>query len=193
MYQIDNILIDEEIAGAKFSCDLQKCKGACCTFPGEYGAPLLDNEIELMKEAYPAAKEYLSPRSIKIIESEGFYEGKTGDLSTKCIDKKDCVFVYYTEEKIAKCAIEKAYFDGKTEFRKPISCHLFPIRVGNFGGPYLYYEKFIECRPGVKSGKENNIELYQSLKESLTRAYGAEWYEKLDKLIQEKLQLNDEF
>lgn len=186
MIQIDNILIDEDIVKAKFSCDLKKCKGACCTFPGEYGAPLLDSEIAQIEKALPEAKKYLSPKSLKVLEQDGFFEGSDGDYSTVCIDKKDCVLVFY-EGDVAKCALEKAFFDGKAEFRKPISCHLFPIRVGSFGGSYLYYEKISECEPAKEKGKAEEIPLYESLKDSLTRSFGEKWYSKLDSYIKENI------
>lgn len=185
MYQIDDILIDAEIIKAKFSCDLVKCKGACCTYPGEYGAPVLDSEIEEIEEAKKVARKYLSDKSQKVLDEVGAVEGESGDYTTVVIDKKDCVFVYY-EGNIAKCAIEKAYFNGETTFRKPISCHLFPIRVGEFGGKYLYYEKIKECAPAIIKGKNMNLTMVSQLKESLTRAFGEEFYEKLNQLAEKE-------
>lgn len=184
MIVIDNVLIDESIIRANFSCDLKKCHGACCTFPGDFGAPLKDEELALIEQAAPFAMEYLSDKAKKTIAKNGIYEGRPGKYTTNCINKKDCVFVYY-DGKIALCALEKAYMDGKTEFRKPISCHLFPIRVGNFGGEYLYYEKIDECEPGRDMGSRERITLCNSLKDSLTRAYGEEWFLKLVDAVQE--------
>lgn len=184
MIVIDNVLVDNDIAKADFACDLNKCKGACCTFPGDSGAPVQKAEVELMKQALPFAKEYLSDRSLKEIEQRGFVEGPEDDITTVCIDKKDCVFVFY-DNGIAKCSIEKAYFDGKTDFRKPISCHLFPIRVGEFGGDRLYYEKFSECKPGRARGRETKAPLIENVKDGLIRAYGENWYKKLEKEIKD--------
>jgi len=181
MYNLDDILIDEDVLSAYFSCDLIKCKGACCTFPGEYGAPLKDEEIEDMRNSLEAARDYLSERSKKILDKYGFYEGKKGKLTTVCIDKKDCVFVYY-ENNIALCALEKAFFEGKSRFRKPISCHLFPIRVGNYGGKYLYYEKIEECDPAIDKGCKEKRRLVESLEESLKRSFGDDWTDKFIKL-----------
>lgn len=175
MILVDDILVEDRIASTHFECDLQKCKGACCTFPGEYGAPLLDEEVDKIKEALPYAMEYLSEKSIKHIEEQGFIQGSPGEYTTTCIEKKDCVFVYY-EGDIAFCSIEKAYRDGKIDFKKPISCHLFPIRVGNFNGKYLYYEKIPECNAALIRGKEKQVKIYQSVKEALIRAYGEDWY-----------------
>lgn len=182
MILIDNILISEDILEVKFACQLDKCKGACCTFQGEFGAPLLDNEIESMERNIPAAMEYLSEKSLKILKKSGFHEGKAGNYSTLCIDHKDCVLVYY-EGDVAKCALEKAYFEGKSDFRKPISCHLFPIRVSEFGGDYLYYSQLDECEPALRSGEKQNLLMYEFVKESLTRAYGDEWFNFLDEYV----------
>lgn len=184
MIVIDNVLIDNDIAKAEFACDLKECKGACCTFPGDSGAPLKKAEIPEIEKSLNAAKEYLSDRSLKVLEEKGFVEGPDDDITTVCIDKKDCVFVFY-ENDIAKCAIEKAFFDGKTDFRKPISCHLFPIRVGEFGGDRLYYEKFSECKPGRERGRKTKAPLIENVKEGLIRAYGTEWYEKLENEIKD--------
>lgn len=173
MYQFDNLLIDDNIVSTYFACNLKKCKGACCTFPGEYGAPLLDEEIAVIESCLEEAKKHLSRRSIKVLERDSFYSGKPGKYTTVCIDKRDCVFVYY-EGDIALCALEKAYNEGKTRFKKPLSCHLFPIRVGNFGGKYMYYEKIDECTPALENGKINKISMINFLTEPLERFLGKE-------------------
>lgn len=182
MILIDKVLVSEDIITTKFHCHLSECKGACCTFKGEYGAPLLNNEIELVEASKEAAAEYLSERSIGVLKKKGFYEGKADNYSTICIEETDCVFVFY-EGDIAKCALEKAYLDGKTKFRKPLSCHLFPIRVSNFGGDYLYYSKFPECDPALAHGEEQGIHIYESVKEALIRAYGEEWFTFFDEYV----------
>ena len=182
MILIDNILISEDILKAKFACDLKECKGACCTFRGEFGAPLLDNEIGLINKNVDSIKEYLSEKSLAILKQNGFYEGKPGSYSTICINHKDCVFVYY-EGDIAKCALEKGYFEGKSDFRKPLSCHLFPIRVSEFSGDYLYYSRLDECAPAIENGENQNVLMYEFVKEALVRAYGEEWYSFLDEYI----------
>jgi len=182
MILIDNILLSEDILTTKFSCILSECKGACCTFPGEFGAPLIDEEVQEIEQCVDAASEYLSDRSLKILKKKGFSEGKKGNLSTICIDGKDCVFVFY-EGNVAKCSLEKAYFEGKTKFRKPISCHLFPIRVSDFGGDYLYYAEFPECKPALSHGEKENTLVFESVKEALIRAYGLDWYNFLEEYV----------
>ncbi len=176
MIIVDNLLVDESIGSEYFDCDLNVCKGACCTFPGEYGAPVLDEEVEAVKNSFEIAKEYLSETTLEYIKEHGLIEGNEGIYTTVCIDKKDCVFVFY-EGDVALCSIEKAYRDGKIKFIKPISCHLFPIRVGKFGGDYLYYEKFDVCKPAPSYGKKNNTKIFESVKTALVRAYGQQWYD----------------
>jgi hypothetical protein len=184
MVLIDEILIDEELLTEKFCCNLEACKGACCTFPGEFGAPVLDEEKALIEAYYPYVKKYLSKKSIDYIEYNGLVEGRKGNLTTVCINKRDCVLVYY-EGKIAFCALEKAFKSGEIPFRKPLSCHLFPIRVKNFGGKYLYYSVIDECKPAKTFGEKNNILLLDSLKDSIVRAYGEQWYSFLKSYIEQ--------
>lgn len=184
MVLIENILMDEELINEKFCCDLSQCKGACCTFPGEFGAPVLDEEKALIEKYYPDVKKYLSKKSINYIENNGLVEGRKGNLTTVCINKRDCVLVFY-EGDVAYCALEKAYKNGEIPFRKPLSCHLFPIRVKNFGGTYLYYSVIDECKPAKSFGEKNNILLLDSLKESLVRAYGEEWFTFLKSYIEQ--------
>ena len=179
---VEDVLIRPEITEIEFACDLSKCKGACCTVESEFGAPLLEEEITKIEEILSEVKEYLPKRHVEEIDKRGFYEEKNGELLTNSVNNKACVFVYY-EGDIAKCAIEKLYLENKTDFKKPISCHLFPIRVSDFGGDLLRYEKFSDCEPALKNGKENKIKLVDFLSESLSRLYGKEWYSKLVKLV----------
>jgi Fe-S-cluster containining protein len=176
--QIENIALGREIVQTRFACDLKKCKGACCTIESDYGAPLLDEEIETISKILEIVKEYLPEKHKHIINKKGFFEKKDNKLMTTSVENRACVFVNY-ENGIAKCGIEKAYFDGKTDFRKPISCHLFPIRVEDFGGDVLRYEKFEECSPALKKGKKENINLVNFLEESLIRKFGKKWFTKL--------------
>lgn len=176
MIKIDNVLIDHEVLNAHFACDIAKCKGACCTFKGDYGAPVMKEEIAEIEKNLESAKKYLDERSLAIIKYEGYIDKKSDGLYTKCIDDKDCVFVFYDGD-VAKCAIEKAYHNGESDFRKPVSCHLYPLRVGDFGGDYIYYDKIKECKPGRLNGREKGIHLVDSVKEALTRRFGEKWTE----------------
>jgi hypothetical protein len=177
-----NIRIDDDIAKAFFCCDAKRCKGACCTFPGDSGAPLLEGEIELMKQNFNSAKVYLSERNLEYIKKFNYFEGNLGERTTVCINRRDCVFVYY-EDDIARCAYEKAYFEGKSSFWKPISCHLFPIRVSRFEENYLYYMQIEECKTARKFGNKNRIHLITCLKDALIRAFGEQWYCELEGLV----------
>jgi hypothetical protein len=129
----------------------------------------------------------MSERSLKVLKEDGFSEGNPGELTTVCIEKKDCVFVYYENgNKIALCALEKAYMNGETNFKKPISCHLFPIRVSGYGKKNMYYQRITECEPGRNLGRKENIALIESLKEALIRAYGESWYSLLVDYIKQR-------
>lgn len=176
---IDDIAIEGSLLTRKFACDLLKCKGACCSLPGGRGAPLLDSELKQIQDVLPSVLPMLSEDKKRSIEEHGFYEGESGDYATTCIDDKDCVFVY-REKGIAKCAIEKAFNEGKVSFRKPISCHLYPIRVNKFGGDALRYHEISECKPGVKRGESEGTNVIEFVKTALVRRYGEKWFNKLE-------------
>lgn len=181
LYNIDDVIVRKEVFDSCFQCDLSKCKGACCTMESSYGAPVSKEEIDTINYYLDLVKPYLTKKHIEAIESEGFWEDKEDCLMLKSINDRECVFVYYDGD-IAKCAIEKAFYDGKIEFKKPISCHLFPIRVSQFGGDILRYEKMKQCEPAVEQGVKNKITIAEFCKESLTRLYGMNWYQKLREL-----------
>lgn len=174
---INDVLIRKEVAETPFVCDLDKCKGACCTLESDFGAPLKEDEIQEITKALPFVKEILSENHWEEIEENGFYEKKDGELLTRSINHKACVFVYF-EDKIAKCSLEKVFFEQKTSFQKPISCHLFPIRVSEFGGDILRFEKFSECTPAIEKGKEENVTAFEFCQNSLERKYSKQWFKK---------------
>jgi Fe-S-cluster containining protein len=171
MISLEHLLLQPEVLTANFACDVQQCKGACCTVKGGLGAPLLPEEHQQLLDAVEPAKQYLSDASIRHLTHHSPIQGQPGAEFVGCIDDADCVFVTY-EHSVALCAIEKAYHAGQTPFRKPLSCQLFPIRVANFGGPYLYYDKFDECAPAIEHGNANGISLVESSRAALVRAYG---------------------
>jgi hypothetical protein len=175
---IDNVLVRKEILEAGFVCDLKKCKGACCTMESEFGAPLLEEEIDIISELLPEINPYLSENGREEIGENGFWEEKNGELMTKSINNKNCVFVVY-EGQIAKCGIEKAFNDGKINFKKPLSCHLFPIRVSKFGGDILRFEKLKECEPALEKGNAEDVSIVEFCREPLERLYGKSWFNKL--------------
>jgi len=179
MLQIDDKIISFDVIEKKFVCDITKCKGLCC-IEGDSGAPLEDNEIDILIEAYPKVKPYLREISLKTIEEKGIYEiDFEGDKVTTLVDNKECVFIIF-DNNIAICAIEKAYFDKKIKFRKPISCHLYPIRVAKYKEfDAVNYDKNEICKSALENGKNLNVRLYDFLAEPLTRAYGETWYNDL--------------
>jgi hypothetical protein len=175
MFNVRNIIVEDSIPRVKFACDLSLCKGGCCTLAGGTGAPLLDEEIEELKKAVGVVKSTLPLEHFAAIEEKGCYEGKPGAYTTMCYNNRACVFVLY-EDGIAKCSIEKAYLDGKLNWKKPVSCHLFPIRVDHGNTERLRYEHINECNPAIEQGTKDEILLTDFLEEPLTRAFGSSWY-----------------
>jgi Protein of unknown function (DUF3109) len=179
---VGNILVRREIAEIHFKCDLLKCKGACCTFESRYGAPITWDEINQINQVLSTVIKSLPKAHKSEIEENGFFEVKKDEPLLRSIDNRACVFVYY-DDGIAKCAMEKAYFEGKTDFRKPISCHLFPIRISDFGGDVLRFEHLDECQPAIELGKNDNTTVAEFCGESLSRKYGEAWYSQFKELI----------
>lgn len=189
MIVIDNILISDDVVEKQFVCDLNKCKGGCCE-EGDAGAPLDDDELEIVLEMYEKVKPYLSPESIKEIEKKGKYTyNKEFGWVTPTLgnDNEICVYGKRDEKGIIKCAFEQAFYDGVISWKKPISCHLFPIiakkgRQGDYNRVnYEPREKL--CNPACALGKKLEVPTYQFLKEPLIRKYGEEFYNALDKAV----------
>jgi len=181
LVNIDGILVSKDIVKTKFTCDLNACKGACCTMKSEYGAPLLSEEIRIIEDFLPIISEYLPQKSKEEIKKNGFWEKKDDELMTRSHGDTDCVFVYYDGD-IAKCSIEKAHNEGKIDFIKPISCHLFPIRISNFGGDVLRYERYEDCKPALENGEKTGLTVMKFCEKPIKRAYNNNFYNKLEKL-----------
>lgn len=180
MFVVDHILISDDIAESRFACNLGACHGACCV-QGDSGAPLEEHEIEDVEAALATVRERMRPEARKVVEQRGAWErGKDGSIATTCVGDAECVFVRY-EGPVAKCLIQEAHERGETEFPKPISCHLYPIRVTDLGDfEALNMEKMPMCRPAFKHGERTGTHLSEMLKWPLTRRYGADWYEKFE-------------
>lgn len=185
MIQIDKTLISEDIKEQFFVCDLDKCKGACCV-EGDLGAPLNEDELPDMEEVVEAVKPYLSEAAIKALEENGPYLlDEDGDFSTTTIDHKECAFAFYEDKNILKCSIEQAWRDGKTEIQKPISCHLYPIRVAKLHEFLaLNYERWHICSPACELGEKLSVPVYKFLKDPLIRRFGQKWYDQLCEAIE---------
>ena len=178
MIIVGEALVDDDVATATFCCDVAICRGACCTLQGARGAPLEDAEVAEIRKAYPAVKHLLPDASVRTIETEGLVEGRPGDYATLCVNDRECVFAYF-ENDIARCSFEHAYSEGKITWQKPLSCHLFPIRVRHFGRDFVRYEQIDECRAGRQRGAEEQVKLCDFLKTPLARKYGQQWYASL--------------
>jgi len=185
---IDNILISDDVVEKQFVCDLNKCKGGCCE-EGDAGAPLEEEELDIVLDMYEKIKPYLSEASIKEVEKKGkyVYNREFGWVTpTLGNDNEICVYGSRDEQGIIKCAFEQAYYDGVIPWKKPISCHLFPIiaKKGKHGDynrvNYEPREKL--CNPACALGKKLEVPTYEFLKEPLIRKYGEDFYNALDKV-----------
>jgi len=185
MFTIGEILVEEEIATERFSCDLARCKGACCTLEGGRGAPLLDEEKEMIERYLPVVARRLEPGNLEAIRLQGPVDGYHGSYATTCIDDRDCVFVI-RESGVAKCAIEKSFLEGEIPWRKPVSCHLFPLRYSEGSTPALRYEVIGECDPGRRKGDREGTPLHEFVRESLVRRFGADWFAEFSKKCEER-------
>jgi hypothetical protein len=181
MLQIDKTIVSLDILEEKFTCDLRKCLGACCV-DGDSGAPVTAEEVKEIKKAFPEFEEYLSERNRTDIKKQGFsVVDKDGDLVTPLVGNNECVFTFIDEEGHTKCAIERAYLEGKISFRKPVSCHLFPIRITEYKRfDALNYQQLDICKEARTCGKRNRMPLWKYLKEPLIRKYGKQWYAELE-------------
>jgi hypothetical protein len=184
MIVIEDKLISDDVVEKQFVCDLIKCKGGCCE-EGDAGAPLEKNEMRLIEENFDAIKPYLTTEGIKTIEEKGYYHF-THEFGwvTPAIEGKMCAYGYRDEKGIIKCGIEKAYNDDKTTWRKPLSCHLYPIKTKKTKTHEIinYQPRTDLCKPGCALGEKLKIPAYQFLKDALIRKYGQEFYETLDKV-----------
>ena len=187
MIKVGDVLVSDEIKTVEFVCHLEKCKGACCV-EGDLGAPLEDNELPLMHEIQSAVSPYLTGEGKKAIEDQGPYIlDEDGDYSTPTVSGRECAYSHYDSRGILKCGIEQAYLDGKTTFRKPISCHLYPIRVTKKRDlEAVNYHKWEVCSDACKLGQSLQVPLYKFLKDPLIRKYGVTWYDTLVSLIEKK-------
>jgi len=179
MIQVQDKIISLDVFEKHFVCDLNVCKGACCV-EGDSGAPLLKEEEKILDEIYEKVKPYMRKEGITEIENQGVavYDAD-GDLTTPLVNNCECAFVTF-ENGITKCSIEKAYLDDKIEFKKPISCHLFPIRIKQYRDfDAVNYEEIKICKPACECGSKMEVPVYAFLKESLTRKYGEAWYKEL--------------
>ena len=190
MLQIEDTLVSLDLIERFFHCDLPHCKGECC-IEGEAGAPLENDELDVLRKILPAVWNDLSPEARTVIQKQGVgYMDISGEIVTSLVDGRDCVFSYYDSNDICRCAIEKAFREKRIDFIKPVSCQLYPVRVTQ----HTYYRavnyhRWKVCRPAEMLGEKEQIRLYRFLRESLIRKFGEKWYDTLDLCAREYLQL----
>ena len=186
MIIIENALVSEDILENNFICDIEKCKGTCC-IEGDAGAPLNQDELKIIQSQLYFIKPYLSDEAIQDIERRGFYEkDKDGDLVTTCQPDGLCNFASIDKQGILACGMEQAYLDGKTTYKKPISCHLYPIRISQVGQyEALNYHSWDICKAACALGEKHKTPVYSFLKEALIRKFGEEWYNTLDEIAED--------
>ena len=182
MIQVANTIISEDIIDCDFVCNLNACKGACC-IEGDAGAPVDENELEIMEQIYPAVAPYLTEEGRAAIDAQGVYiKGSDGEWETPLINGGECAYVIRNEKGWALCAIEQAYNDKKIGWKKPISCHLYPIRLQEYTSftAANYHRWHPIGDDACTLGKELQVPIYKFVKEALIRKFGSQWYEELE-------------
>ncbi|HTD41333.1 MAG TPA: DUF3109 family protein [Mucilaginibacter sp.] len=185
MIEVGSVLVHEDVVKENFVCNLNKCKGACC-LEGDSGAPLNHDELHILDEIYPKVKPFMTAKGIATIEENGTYVTDfEGDYTTPCVDtNKECAYVVW-ENGITKCAIEKAYEQGVIDWKKPISCHLYPIRITKYPEfDVLNYDRWSICSPACTFGNELKVRVHEFLKGPLIRKYGEDWYKELEEAVE---------
>ncbi len=191
MIQIDNTLISIDLLEHYFTCNIDSCRGACC-IDGDAGAPITVEEKAQIEADLPAVWDDLSPAAKAVIREQGVsYIDEEADLVTSIVDGRDCVFTCYGENGICHCALEKAFCEGRSNFLKPMSCHLYPARLQKWATGYtaINYHRWKICKAAEVLGRRNGIRAYQFLREPLIRRFGEEWYKTLCEVAEKYLSL----
>jgi len=185
MFQLGKTIVSEEILENDFVCNLTACQGACCV-DGDAGAPVTEEETTILDAIYPLVKPFLRKAGIDAIEKQvTWIKGLDGGLETPLIEGQDCAYVIF-DGKTALCGIEQAYNQGIISWKKPVSCHLYPIRVKDFSDfSAVNYHKWDICSPACTLGKELEVPVYKFVKEALVRKFGTDWYAELEKAAKE--------
>jgi hypothetical protein len=185
MFQLGKTIVSEEILEKDFVCNLSACKGACC-IAGDAGAPLEEEETRILKEIYPKVKPFLRKEGIEVIEAEGTSViGEDGEYETPLINGADCAYVTIDKFGTALCGIEEAYNQGEISWKKPVSCHMYPVRVQDYSEfSAVNYHHWYICDDACTLGKELQVPVYKFVKEALIRKFGEDWYEELEKVAE---------
>jgi hypothetical protein len=187
MFQLDKTIVSEEILEKEFVCNLSACKGACCV-NGDAGAPLENEELKELEDVLPILKKYLRKEGLEAIKTQGAYTtNDLGEHETTLINGEDCAYVIYDEKNVALCGIEEAYNQGEITFKKPVSCHLYPIRIKQYSEfAAVNYDKWEICDDACSLGKELSVPVYKFVKQALERKFGEAWFAELDKIAKER-------
>ena len=188
MILIDDKIISDDVVKKQFACNLNSCKGACC-IEGDFGAPLEDEEIDKINKNLPAIKSLLSISSVQKIDADGWYTFNENEniQETSLMPDGACVFMLTDALGINFCGIEKAYREGTSDFKKPVSCHLYPVRISYNKMTEAYfvnYDVWDICSAACKKGGEEKIPIYKFVKEALIRKFGLEFYEALEQAVE---------
>ncbi len=181
MLEIGNEIVSLDLLEEFFSCDLRQCKGACC-IEGDSGAPLTEDEALVIEENFKHYRKYLPEEHLKEIERTGYsVVDSDGDLVTPLVSNRQCAYSFYDRQEVLRCAIEKSYHDGLTRFIKPVSCHLFPVRITEYDTfKAVNYQQISICKSGRECGFRMRLPLYVFLKDPLIRQFGEQWYHQLE-------------
>jgi hypothetical protein len=188
MLMVQDILISDDVIEQQFMCNLNACKGACC-WEGDFGAPLEDTELKILDQIYDQLKPYISEEGKTLIDQKGkytYYE-EPKEYGTPLLANGACAYMTYDKNGIAQCGIERAHREGVVTFKKPISCHLYPIRVNKDENGFfeaLNYDRWDICSAACSKGKEMKIAVYQFAKEAIIRKYGVEFYDELEAAVE---------
>ncbi|MBD0831484.1 DUF3109 family protein [Aestuariibaculum sediminum] len=187
MFQLGKTIVSEDILEKDFACNLSACKGACCV-DGDAGAPLDDEESKILNDIFPKVKPYLRQEGIDAIEAQGtFVTSEDGELETPLIDGADCAYVIYDDKDVALCGIEAAYRKGDVNWKKPVSCELYPIRVQDYTEfSAVNYHKWQICDDACALGAELQVPVYKFVKNALIRKFGEDWYMELEEIANTK-------
>ena len=187
MFQIGKTIVSEDVLEKEFVCNLSACKGACCV-EGAAGAPLSDEETKILEDIYPKVKPFLRNEGLKAIAEQGtFIKGHDGDWETPLVEDEECAYTTFDEKGVAKCGIEEAYNAGAVDWKKPISCHLYPVRVKDYSQfSAVNYHQWQICDDACSLGKELQVPVYTFVKEALIRKYGEDWYAELEEVAKQK-------
>jgi len=184
MIIIENTLISDDIYLEMFVCDVPVCKGGCC-IEGEAGAPLEEKETIILQEIFPVVRPFMIDEGIETVDDVGFWTtDRQGEYVTPLVGGNQCAYVFYDGHGIAMCAIEKAHEQGLTDFQKPVSCHLYPVRITSYPSyDALNYHRWPICNCARKKGKQAGVSIYRFVKDALIRKYGQDWYSQLDEYV----------